>query len=118
MSEDEVISTEGIVEDVEGDWHKVEEEFEDDATIYEFKEEGDSIEGTLEKVESDVGANKSKMYTIKLADESLAKVWGSFVLDTRMLKIETGKQVKIEYTGLKNSKKSGRDYKTFEVYHK
>ena len=117
MSE-EVISTEGIVKDIEGDWKKVEEEFEDDATIYEFKEEGDSVEGTLEQVESDVGTNKSKMYTIKLEDESLAKIWGSSVLDTRMQKIETGSQVKIEYTGLKNSKKSGRDYKTFEVYHK
>jgi len=99
-------------------WKKVQEDNENGDEIYKFGTAGESLEGVFETVEIDVGTNKSKLYSIKLEDESIAKVWGSQMLDAKMGVVPIGSQVRIEYGGLKDSQKGGRKYKVFTVYTK
>lgn len=81
-------------------------------------EKGDSIEGELVGVESEVGPNDSHMYSIK-TKEGIISVWGSTVLDTRLKNISIGEEVKIEYQGQVDSEKTkGRRYHNYEVYHR
>lgn len=72
------------------------------------------IEGQLTKVETEVGPNKSRMYTIKSGDEEL-KVWGSTVLDDKLLGVPVGTYIKIEYEGKLKSKK-GAEYHSYKVF--
>lgn len=111
---DEVISEEKEVPGAD-DWTEVKEE---DGEIYEFTEEGDSLEGTYESIQENIGENNSRLYSIKLEDESVAKIWGTFVLDSRMAKVPIGSKIKIQYNGKKESKKSGRQYHDFSVFVK
>jgi len=119
--ENEVVSEEKEVP-VTGndDWQKVpgdnEEEFEDD--IFKFDEIGQVLEGKYDGFKSNVGENNSNLYSIILEDESIAKLWGSKVLDSRMSKIQVGTQIKIEWLGKKKSESGGRSYHTYDVYTK
>ena len=78
---------------------------------------GDSIEGKLLDVTTDVGPNHSTLYTIKTSTGAIS-VWGSTVLDVRMKNLTVGEDVKIEYLGTeKSAKVKGREYHVYEVYH-
>lgn len=72
------------------------------------------IEGELVKIENDIGPNKSNMYTIKTEDGEV-KVWGSTVLDDKLLGVPTQTYVKIEYEGKLKSKK-GAEYHSYKVF--
>lgn len=72
------------------------------------------IEGTLTKTEHDIGPNKSNMYTIK-TEEGEVKVWGSTVLDDKLLGVPQGSYVKLEYEGKLKSKK-GAEYHSYKVF--
>lgn len=72
------------------------------------------IEGTFVKSESDIGPNKSHMYTINTGKGEV-KVWGSTVLDDKLLGVPKGSYVKIEYEGKLKSKK-GTEYHSFKVF--
>lgn len=85
--------------------------------IWEFQKAGDEVVGILEKVEENVGPNKSRLYTLKKEDGSLVKVWGSTLLDKRFDFISLGEKVKIVYEGKKKSEKSKRAYNDFKVFH-
>lgn len=74
----------------------------------------DPIEGKLVKTEHDVGPNKSNMYTIK-TEEGEVKVWGSTVLDDKLLGVPENTLVKIEYEGKLKSKK-GSEYHSYKVF--
>lgn len=85
--------------------------------IWEPKEVGDEVIGTFEKVEENVGPNKSRLYTLKTDDGEMIKVWGSTLLDKRFDFISLGEKVKIVYQGKKKSQKGGREYHDFKLYH-
>lgn len=72
------------------------------------------IEGVLTKTEQDIGPNKSKMYTVE-TKEGEVKVWGSTVLDDKLMGVPTGTLVKIEYEGKLTSKK-GAQYHSYKVF--
>jgi hypothetical protein len=72
------------------------------------------IEGVFLKAEQDVGPNKSHMYSIKTAD-GVVKVWGSTVLDDKLLGVPQGTYIKIEYEGKLKSKK-GTEYHSYKVF--
>ena len=96
------------------EWKKVEM-----ADVWDFEEEGKAtLTGVFMSVESDVGPNNSKLYTI-LTDGGEFCVWGSTVLDTRLKNLVLGEEVKIVYTGREKSKTAGRaPYKKFDVFHR
>ena len=82
---------------------------EDLPEIWEPKE-GDSIEGVYKGNQHNVGKNKSNIYSIKVEGE-LKNVWGSTVLDRKMISVEEEDQIRITYDG----KAEEKDYKKYTV---
>lgn len=72
------------------------------------------IEGDLVKVEREVGPNKSMMYTLNTV-EGEVKVWGSTVLDDKLMGVPQGSYVKLEYEGKLKSRK-GAEYHSYKVF--
>jgi hypothetical protein len=69
----------------------------------------DSIHGLYINKESHVGQNDSNLYYIeKLDDHEVLQVWGSTVLDQRMMPVKTGQEIKITYKGLGEKGKGGK----------
>ena len=84
--------------------------------IWTYDKEGDFIEGVLIKAESDVGVNKSNIYTIEVEEGKFVGVWGSTILDTRMSLVNEGQKVKITFKGLSEKKSGGKNpAKIFKV---
>lgn len=74
----------------------------------------DEIVGKLLKVEYDKGAYKSKVYTLEDGDGKPFAVFGSTVLDDKMIPFKEGDIVKIVFRGLIKGK--DKEYKEFDVY--
>lgn len=73
------------------------------------KEKGEQLEGLLINKEDHVGMNDSWLYTIEeLETNDVKQVWGTTVLDMRMLPIKIGQQVRITYEGLGEKGKGGK----------
>lgn len=72
------------------------------------------IEGKFVKTEQDVGPNKSKMHVLE-TDDGEVKIWGSTVLDDKLMGVVKGTYVKIEYEGKLKSKK-GTEYHSYKVF--
>ena len=89
------------------------EEVEVDAWIP--KEKGNELIGTLVNVQKDVGANKSILYSIEV-DEKPISVWGSTVLDPKMVVVKIGDKVKIVYDGLGEKQPGKNAPKLFSVF--
>ena len=85
--------------------------------VWEYKNTGDEIVGYLEKIEENIGPNKSRMYTLRKEDGDFVKVWGSTLLDKRFDFISLSEKVKIVYQGKKKAQKGGREYHDFKVFH-
>jgi hypothetical protein len=78
------------------------------------KEEGDFIEGILKDKQENVGVNNSMLYSFETSD-GLVVVWGSAVLDSRMVGASVGEKVKITYKGLGEAKGGHNAPKIFKV---
>lgn len=83
--------------------------------LWKPEEDGDSIEGILLKVENNVGANNSNLYTIEVDNKPFG-VWGSAILDPRMASARIGDFIKIEYKGLGEAKAGHSAPKIFKLY--
>jgi hypothetical protein len=67
------------------------------------------VEGLYLNKEVGVGENKSNIYYIeKLEDHQVVQIWGTTILDQRMIPVKTGQQVKITYKGLGEKGKGGK----------
>ena len=82
--------------------------------IWTYENEGEFIEGILVNKESEVGENKSWMYSVE-TPEGVKSVWGSAVLDSRMALVKIGNKVKITYKGLGEAKSGRKAPKIFKV---
>lgn len=80
-----------------------------------YEKEGDFIEGVLVRSESDVGVNKSNIYTLEVSPGKFIGVWGSTILDQRMNLVNVGDKVKITYKGLSEKKAGKNPAKIFKV---
>ncbi len=78
------------------------------------QEEGDSITGVLLNVKKDVGPNNAMLYTLSV-DEKSKVVWGSTILDDRMMSCNIGDIVRITYKGLGEKKPGQNAVKIFKV---
>ena len=83
-------------------------------TAWTYEKEEDFIEGTLVRVQSDIGINKSMLYSIE-TPEGVKNVWGATILDERMALVKSGEKVKITYKGLAEAKKGKNPAKIFKV---
>jgi len=78
--------------------------------------EGDTLEGKIEQIKRDLGENHSNLYILRKADGDLIGVWGSTVLDNRLLAAGIGGVVRIVYQGTKPSSVKGRQpYRDYQV---
>lgn len=66
--------------------------------VWKPENEDDEITGILTKIESDVGANDSMLYTLEVEGKPVG-VWGSAVLDIKMVAAKEKDLVKIVYLG-------------------
>ena len=83
--------------------------------VWMYENDGDFIEGVLIKVEHDVGANKSTIYSIETEPNNFVTVWGSTILDQRMSLVKVGSRVKLTYKGLSEKKPGKNPAKIFKV---
>lgn len=79
-------------------------------------EEGAEISGIYLGVQEAVGENESNLYSIESENKQIG-VWGSKVLDGKMMGIKVGQEIKIKFMGRIKPEK-GREYKSYEVYVK
>ncbi len=93
------------------DKRKMKEVTLDNSEVWDKEE---PIEGTFVRTETNVGPNESNMYTIK-TDSGEVKVWGSTVLDDKLMSVPQGTFVRIEYEGKLKSKK-GNEYHGYKVF--
>ncbi len=75
----------------------------------------DEIQGILMKVQEDVGANNSYFYTLEVEKKAIG-VWGSTILDSKMLAAKIGDLIKIRYDGLGEAKAGHSAPKLFTVF--
>ena len=85
-----------------------------DPTDWKYDKDGDFIEGILVRVQSDVGVNKSMLYSIE-TPEGVKSVWGATILDSRMALVKVGDKIKITYKGLAEAKFGKAAAKIFKV---
>jgi hypothetical protein len=85
---------------------------------YESEGPGSSLIGVLTKIETDIGPNASKLYTLQKENGEFVSVWGSTVLDARLGNIVIGEEVMINYLGKAKGQKGKKDYHNFEVFHR
>lgn len=94
------------------------DEFEEisDAKVWIPEKEGDSIIGVLLEARMDVGPNKSMLYTLEERDtRERRSVWGSTILDSRMIQVAVGEEIKIEFKGLGKKSPGKHAPKIFKV---
>lgn len=94
------------------DWKEVEAVNEDGSTIWD---RSNPLEGEYLQCESNIGPNKSKLYTVKTESGEEVKAWGSTVLDDKLMGVPIGTFVKIEYEGKLKGKK-GNEYHGYKVF--
>jgi hypothetical protein len=80
-----------------------------ESKFWTYEKEGDSVEGILIRVQDNVGANKSKIYNIETKKNGIFSIWGSTLLDSKMLLVKLGDLVKITYKGLESVEKEGKN---------
>lgn len=92
----------------------------DQVPAWDFVAEGVNAEfvGVYKSMKDNVGPNNSKIYTFLKPDGTLGSVWGSTVIDGRMMEVPLGYLTKIVYLGKKMGEKGGREYQNFEVFYK
>ncbi len=95
------------------EWKKVEKS---NSTTWNYKEKP-TLVGVYKGVEYHVGPNDSTLFKFA-CDEGEVAVWGMTALNDKLLGIPVGYEVKIDYKGLKASKKAGRHYHNFEVQYR
>ena len=83
-------------------------------SVWTYQNDGYFIEGILVSKQDQVGANKSWIYTIE-TPEGVKSVWGSAILDSVMISVKTGVQIKITYKGLGEAKGGKNPPKIFKV---
>ena len=86
-----------------------------DTQTWKPEKEGDFIEGIFVGSESNVGDNNAKLYHLEVAEKPIA-VWGSVVLDTKMIAAKPGDKIKIVYLGRAEAKSGKNAAKLFDVF--
>lgn len=75
---------------------------------------GQELVGVYTKLEREVGANKSMIYTISNSNGEFS-IWGGFSLDKAFAEIKRPSVVRIVFQGVVKTKGGGRKVKCFDV---
>lgn len=85
--------------------------------MYAFENKGDRFEGIFVASIPDIGENESTVHVFKHEGRRIG-IWGSTILDTRMVDVQRGDSALIVFEGMDVSPKTGRTFKSFKVYRK
>jgi len=85
-----------------------------DSQAWKPENENDEIVGKWISSEKNVGANNSMLYTLEVDNKPIG-VWGSTVLDPKMLGVKEEEMVKIIYLGKGEAKPGKNAPKLFKV---
>jgi len=102
----------------DNEWIKVEGITQNDATMWEYENEDDTLSGVYKGRKENVGPNGSNIYYVETKDEGVKSFWSSALLDDRFKNIQEGDEVKLVYKGKQKSEKTGRSYHNFEVFYR
>ena len=72
-------------------------------SIWKPEKEGDSVEGVLKRKDENVGRHQSRTYHLETEIKQIM-VWGSTILDERMIHVDIDDYCKITFKGLKPNK--------------
>lgn len=88
--------------------------------VWDYEGEGVNSEflGVYKQMKDNVGPNNSKLYTFQKKDGTFGAVWGSTVIDGRMMEVPLGYLTKFVYLGKKVGEKGGREYHNFDIFYK
>jgi len=82
---------------------------ESTGNVWKPTKEGDSVMGLYIQKAEHVGQNDSNIYYIEtLPDHENIQIWGTTILDQRMIPVKIGQQVRISYKGLGIKGKGGK----------
>lgn len=82
---------------------------ESTGNFWQPKKEDEFLEGIYLNKETNVGPNKSNIYYIEdLTTKEATQLWGTTILDQRMMPVKIGQQVKITYKGKGEKGKGGK----------
>ena len=82
--------------------------------IWKAEKDGDFVEGVFIKAEENVGTNDSMLYHLEVEEKPMS-VWGSAVLDQRMMFVRPGERIKITFKGLGEKSGGKNAAKIFKV---
>ena len=82
--------------------------------IWTYEVEGDFVEGIFVKAEKNVGPQNSMMYHLEVEEKPMS-IWGSAILDQRMMWAKPGDKTKITYKGLAEATIGKKPAKIFKV---
>ena len=83
-------------------------------STWTYENKGDFIEGILVQKQSDIGANKSMLYSIE-TPQGVKNVWGATILNERMAFVNVGNKIKVTFNGLAEAKPGKNPAKIFKV---
>ena len=77
---------------------------------------GDNVIGYYYQTLEGQGKDKnSSIHSLKAKDGTIHTLWGSFVLNDKLSKVQPGQYIKIEYLGMAEPKKGGRPYHNWDI---
>src|SRR3990167_5139329 len=85
--------------------------------IWDF-EKSPILEGIYMSVETNVGVNKSNLYSFHDQNEEakIFKIWGSTALDAQMQNVSVGQLTKITYLGkFPSPKRPGKEFRKYDL---
>ncbi len=80
-----------------------------------YQKVDDSVEGILISIEDNKSYEGKKIYHLEQGDGRKINIWGTTVLDSKMIGLKTGDRIKIIYKGEKENKGKNAT-KLFEVF--
>jgi len=82
---------------------------ESTGNVWKPTKEGDAVDGLYIQKAEHVGQNNSNIYYIEtLPDHDTVQIWGTTILDQRMIPVKVGQRVRITYKGLGEKGKGGK----------
>ena len=87
-----------------------------DAIPWDFEKQPAFV-GQFETVVGGIGANNSNLYIFSSKGQRYS-IWGSAILDSRFKNLVPGQEVAVIYEGKRKSPKTGRVYKSYQVFKK
>lgn len=88
---------------------------ENEPGIWSYENEDDKITGVLIQIQTEVGPTKSKLYSVETKDDGVQNIWGSAILDQRMVGVKVGDLIQIVYKGLGEAAPGKNAPKIFKV---